>query len=146
MLALEATNIRYGSVPAADVAVAPPASAKKVDLGSLGALRGKDKADKNQKSPDTKGLKAVQAAAGFQVTAPDQIAGMQRSLVRLVGKGDSKAVVLAYGEGLGAIAVVERPGDARSVKQLAACPEFLSTAQGPRAVDSAWDHRRVVAR
>ena len=128
VLALEATNIRYGSVPAADVAVAPPASAKKVDLGSLGALGQKDKADKNQKAPDAKGLKAVQAAAGFQVTAPDQIAGMQRSLVRLVGKGDSKTVVVAYGEGLGAIAVVERPGNAKSSGQLGSLPGFRSTA------------------
>jgi outer membrane lipoprotein-sorting protein len=119
VLALEATNISYGSVPAADVAVAPPASAKKVNLGALGQ---QGKTDKNQKAPDATGLKAVQAAAGFQVTAPDQIAGMQRSLARLVGKGDSKTVVVAYGEGLGAIAVAERPATAKSTGPLGSLP------------------------
>jgi outer membrane lipoprotein-sorting protein len=114
VLALEATKIRFGPVPGANVDVSPPASAKKVDLGSLGgASRNGSHSDhkdgaKEKKQAEPTGLAAVRAAAGFSVAAPDQLAGLQRSAVRLVGHGDRKAVLVVYGEGLGAIAVVER--------------------------------------
>ena len=53
------------------------------------------------------GLAAVQAAAGFNVVAPDTLVGLPRQDVRLV----HKAVVVVYGQGLGAILVVERQAD-----------------------------------
>src|SRR5262249_58320510 len=39
---------------------------------------------------------------------PDTLVGLPRQDVRLVGNGDSKAAVVVYGQGLGAIVVVER--------------------------------------
>jgi outer membrane lipoprotein-sorting protein len=123
VLALEATNIRYGSVPARDVAVPPPAGAKKVDLGRPSAPEQRDKAGMSHQAPAAKGLGAVQAAAGFPVTAPDRLSGLHRSVVRLVGQGDKKAVLVVYGEGLGAIAVVERPVDATSGGQFGSLPK-----------------------
>jgi len=54
------------------------------------------------------GLQAVQAAASFPVVAPDTLVGLPRQDVRLVGNSDSKAALVVYGHGLGAIVVVER--------------------------------------
>jgi outer membrane lipoprotein-sorting protein len=105
-LALEADQISFGTVPDSDIQISPPAGAKVVDLssqtqGGTGAGNG---------TPVT-GLAAVQAAAGFPVTAPDTLVGLPRQDVRLVGPKDSPAALVVYGQGLGAIVVVERATD-----------------------------------
>jgi outer membrane lipoprotein-sorting protein len=108
-LALEATGISFGQVPDSDVAVAPPAGAKVVDLSSQAS--GQHKGD-GSKTPPVTGLAAVQAAVSFPVVAPDTLVGLPRQDVRLVGPQDSQSVIVVYGEGLGAIVVVERAIDA----------------------------------
>src|SRR5207245_4423249 len=55
------------------------------------------------------GLAAVQAAAGFPVVAPDTVVGLPRKDVRLVG---GQTALVAYGQGLGGVLVVERKADA----------------------------------
>jgi outer membrane lipoprotein-sorting protein len=106
-LALQATKISFGSVPDSDVAVAPPAGAKIVDLSSQATGQGG-----GSKTPPVTGLAAVQAAVSFPVVAPDSLVGLPRQDVTLVGPQDSKAVLVVYGQGLGAIAVLERAKDA----------------------------------
>ena len=108
-LRLQVTDISYGAVPTSDVAVSPPSDARVVDLGVIGAS---SSAKPDEGSPVT-GLDAVRAAAGFPVTAPDTLAGLARRDVRLVGAADSRAVLVVYGEGLGAIVVIERHADAQ---------------------------------
>jgi len=54
------------------------------------------------------GLDAVRAAAGFDVVAPDTIAGLARTNALLVG---GKQAILVYGEGPGSIVVAERKAD-----------------------------------
>jgi hypothetical protein len=108
-LRLEVTDISYGAVPLSDVAVAPPSDAQVVDLGAIGP---DSSAGADEASPVT-GLDAVRAAAGFPISAPDMLTGLPRREVRLVGGADSKAALVVYGEGLGAIVVVERQADAR---------------------------------
>jgi outer membrane lipoprotein-sorting protein len=108
VLELSATDISYGPVPASDVDVAPPTGAKSVDLGSL--TRNGTGASTGQ--VHVSGLQAVQAAATFPVVAPDTLVGLPRQDVRLVGNSDSKAAVVVYGHGLGAIVVVERQAQA----------------------------------
>ena len=106
-LELKATEITFGAVPDSDVQVAPPAGAKVVDISSptgAGSQHGGT-------APVT-GLPAVQAAADFPVTAPDTLVGLPRRDVRLVGPSDSRAALVVYGQGLGAIVVVERKQDA----------------------------------
>ena len=46
--------------------------------------------------------------------APDSLVGLPRKDVRLVGSSGSKTVLAVYGEGLGAILVVERKADGGS--------------------------------
>ena len=107
VIELVATDISYGPVAASDVDVSPPAGAKTVDLSPPA----KDTSGAGNDTSVT-GLAAVQAAAGFPVTAPDTLVGLPRKDVRLVGNGDSSAALAVYGEGLGAIVVVERKVDA----------------------------------
>ena len=103
-LRLEVTDISYGPVAADTVAISPPASAKVVDLGAIG----KHATSGQGAGAPVTGLAAVEAAAGFPVTAPDTLVGLPRRDVRLVGEGDSRAVLVVYGQGLGATFVVER--------------------------------------
>ena len=103
------TEISYGAVLLSDVAVPPPSDARVVDLGAIGASspEGQDEG-----SP-VSGLDAVRDAAGFPIVAPDTLADLPRRDVRLVGGEDSKAALVVYGEGLGAIVVVERHAGAQ---------------------------------
>ena len=104
-LELAVTGVEYGPVADANVDIKPPASAKVVDLGAPGSKQA-GSADHASIS----GLDAVQAAASFTVKAPDTLVGLPRRDVRLTGGTDagSQAVVVTYGQGLGAIVVIER--------------------------------------
>lgn len=104
VLELTTNDIAYGAVSSSSVDVAPPADAKVTDLGALAPGQ---KADSGSGAAVT-GLDAVRAAAGFPVTAPDTLVGLPRQDVRLVGSGDHRAAVVTYGQGLGAIVVVQR--------------------------------------
>src|SRR2546429_2557388 len=99
VLELAATDITYGAVPASDVGVTPPASAKTVDLGSL--TRNANTAQPGQVR--VTGLQAVQAAASFPVVAPDTLVGLPRQDVRLVGTSDSKGAWVVSCPGLGPV-------------------------------------------
>ena len=110
VLELAVTQISYGSVSAGDVDIQPPTGANVVDLTAP-----THDSSGSETSPVT-GLAAVQAAAGFPVTAPDTLVGLPRQDVRLVGGTDSKAALVVYGQGLGAIVVVERKADASQGK------------------------------
>jgi len=107
-LALTATKISFGAVASADVDISPPAGAKVVDLSS--AVQSHGGSDQGG-TTDTSGLAAVQAAVDFPVTAPDTLVGLPRQHVGLLGKDSALAV---YGQGLGAIVVVEHKADAGS--------------------------------
>lgn len=100
VLELKVTDISYGAVPASDVAVAPPAGAKVVDLSAPSGGKGP-----GAKQQPVTGLDAVQAALPFTLAAPDALGGRTRSEVRLVGKDSA---LLVYGQGAGAVAVLER--------------------------------------
>ena len=117
VLALEATNVSYGDVPNSDVQVSPPAGAKIVDLSSQaqGGTNGSS-------TPPVTGLDAVTKATPFTVVAPDTLVGLPRQDVRLVG---GKTVIAVYGQGLGAIVVVERAPDtgAKQAGPLDALPQ-----------------------
>jgi outer membrane lipoprotein-sorting protein len=108
VLELTTNDITYGPVSSDTVDVAPPADAKVTDLGALTPGQTNDTGS----GAAITGLDAVRAAAGFPVTAPDTLVGLPRRDVRLVGSSDHKAAVVTYGQGLGAIVVVQRPAPA----------------------------------
>ena len=130
-LSLDVTDISFGDVSNSDVQVAPPAGTKIVDLST----QAQGSASGSGQSPAITGLAAVQAAATFPVTAPDSLVGLTRRDVRLVGPTDSRSAVAVYGEGLGAIVVVERPQDTSgggAPSQLQALPS-ISLSDGATA-------------
>jgi hypothetical protein len=47
----------------------------------------------------------------FSLVAPDSLDGLARSDVRLLGSGSTAGALIAYGQGLGAITVVEHAAD-----------------------------------
>ena len=108
VLQLEVTDISYGAVADSDVNVTPPANAKVVDVAPENAPN----AGGNGAQPIT-GLDAVQAAAGFTVTAPPTLVGLTQKSVRLVDWNGTKVAVAIYGKGLGAIVVAELPATAK---------------------------------
>jgi hypothetical protein len=118
VLALDVTDISYGSVDAGALTIAPPATARIVDLGSLGHATGSDTSAKHE----TQGLSAVSAAVSFKLSAPDTLVGLPRTGVRLIRDGSDPAALVTYGKGLGAIAVLER-----AVKQSDQSPSPLSS-------------------
>ncbi len=120
VLALRATGVSYGAVPAGDLDITPPGNARKVELGgSTGTegTRGGTAAGRR-----VSGLAAVQARLPFAVSAPPELVGLPRRSVRLIGGSQNGALVL-YGQGLGAIAVVERRASAASGDQLSQLPK-----------------------
>jgi hypothetical protein len=110
VLELKATSIRYGSVPLPTVAITPPAGATVVDLAPpAGREHGKNKA-RPGKLP-------------FQLVAPATLAGLKRSATHAVGTGPHRGALVVYGEGFGAIAVLERAaGENTTPAQLKALP------------------------
>ncbi len=108
VLALTATDITYGPVASTDVDVSPPAGAKVVDLG------GRTTDGSGSSTPPVTGVDAVQAALSFPLAAPDSLVGLPRQTVQLLDSHDSKGALVVYGQGLGAIVVVERPAGAPS--------------------------------
>ena len=109
VLELEATSIRYGSVPLSTVAIAPPAGATVVDLATpTGHERGKSHV-RPGKLP-------------FKLVAPASLAGLKHTATHAVGKGPHRGALVVYGEGLGAIAVLERAAGENTPAQLKALP------------------------
>ena len=102
VLGLTATDISYGVVSPSDFAVSPPTGAKIIDLGAPHATA---VAHAGPQAP-VSGVAAVSARLPFTVSAPARLAGRSRHAVRLLG---SDSALIAYGAGLGAIAVIESP-------------------------------------
>jgi hypothetical protein len=104
VLALDVTDISYGSVDQSALAITPPASAKVVDLGPLTHAG----AAGSPGPSETTGLAPVSAAVPFTLAAPDTLVGLPRTGVRLISDGKEPAALVTYGKSLGAIAVIER--------------------------------------
>jgi outer membrane lipoprotein-sorting protein len=113
VLAVEATDISYGPVPASDVAPALPRGTKVVNV-DVPATHGARPA--HAKGTRISGVTAVRRAAGFSVAAPARLAGLPRTSVRLVRLAGKPAAFSTYGRGLGAIAVLQQraPADGKS--------------------------------
>jgi outer membrane lipoprotein-sorting protein len=111
VLALEATNVTYGAIPAADFQAAPPAGAKvvQVDPGNHGSGATPDKAGK---APEVTGVDAVAKQLDFPLVAPAALAGLPRQDVRLVDFDGASGALTTYGKGLGAIVVLQRKAPA----------------------------------
>jgi len=103
VLELSATEIGFGPVPDSVFEISPPPGAKVVELNPPG-----EGADEGSGEPVT-GMDAVQAKTSFPISAPANLARMERDQVRLIASGEEAGTLVTYGKGLGGLAVLELP-------------------------------------
>jgi outer membrane lipoprotein-sorting protein len=100
VLELEADEVSYGAIDAGVFDTKPPAGSEIVEL---------DPPDHASGEPSrVRGVDAVQERLGFDLSAPYRLAGLPRTDVRLVDANGSPAALSVYGEGMGAILVLQR--------------------------------------
>jgi outer membrane lipoprotein-sorting protein len=124
VLDLEATDVSYDAVPDSAVSVAPPAGATVNDFSPKQAHAARNGRSDLAGHTAVEGVDAVQRKLGFRVSAPATLAGLPRREVRLVRLGDEQGALAIYGEGFGAIGVLQhkaapsknRGGDDRSLR------------------------------
>ena len=104
VLALEATEISFGTVPDDTFDVPMPTGVKPQTLRGHHE-RGRDG---HHRKPVT-GLARVQRKLGFDLSAPAQLEGRKRDIVALVGHDKRhRAALVTYGRSLDGIAVIEK--------------------------------------
>jgi outer membrane lipoprotein-sorting protein len=113
VLELTATDISFGKVPASTFKISPPTGANVVhtNLSGGGAAH---HSKSHAKQHETTGVAAVARALPFKLAAPSTAAGLHRSTVALLHGGSHPAAIVTYGQGLGAVAVVEQVSSGRS--------------------------------
>ncbi len=119
VLELAASNVKYGPVSPGVLSASTPPGAKVVDVKVPSSTTAKDskrahagKADKaHATKAEVTGVSAVQAKLPFTLAAPDRLAELPRTNVRLLEMNGHPAALVTYGQHLGAIAVLERSAD-----------------------------------
>ena len=102
VLELEATDVAYGRVPAADLAVQAPAGTSVTEIDPVVA-------DGPQGAPGrVHGVRAVARRLPFELAAPASLAGLPRTDVRLTRHAGELGALSVYGDGLGAVLVFQR--------------------------------------
>jgi outer membrane lipoprotein-sorting protein len=123
VLQLKATDISYGTVPASVFAISPPTGAKVVKISSpathtAGAAVAHGSKPGARKHPaEVTGPKAVSSHLPFTLAAPQTLVGLPRRTVKLLDWGGSPAALVAYGQNLGGIAVIEQTPSSASATQ-----------------------------
>jgi outer membrane lipoprotein-sorting protein len=113
VLELEATEISYDAVPDSAVRVTAPADAEVVDLGAPSGIKPSARGRAEGRAhAAAAGPAAVQRELGFELAAPARLAGLPRKEVRLVTFDGKKGALAIYGQGMGAIVVVQRKAEA----------------------------------
>ncbi len=113
VLELAATDVSYDAVSESDVNVSPPKDAKVNDLtpkdgpGAGAGTHGPGGERAHAKPGAAQSLASVQRALGYDIAAPDTLAGLPRKAVRLVTLDGEDAALTIYGKGFGAIAVLQ---------------------------------------
>lgn len=133
VLELAASNVTYGTVDSSVFSIQKPSGYHAVNVATPSsasssqtpATRGKE-----GRHSDITGVSAVAKALKFKLSAPASLAGRKRQSVSLLGSG-RRGALLIYGQGLGAIVVMEQPAGAGGASQIQ-----LSSTQG--------DHQRGV--
>jgi outer membrane lipoprotein-sorting protein len=101
VLELEADEVSYGKIDDATFEADPPPAANIVEVDPMTT-------DAHGEPTRVRGVEAVRRELGFELSAPDELAGLPRTDVRLVDAGGKPAALSVYGEGMGAILVLQR--------------------------------------
>jgi outer membrane lipoprotein-sorting protein len=111
VLELEADEVSYGAIPASTFEADPPEGTRIVEIDPVTT-------DVHGKPTRVHGVKAVQRELDFQLSAPDELAGLPRTDVRLVNAGGKPGALSVYGEGMGAILVLQQKAGAEGEPEL----------------------------
>ncbi|HEY2007259.1 MAG TPA: hypothetical protein VGG87_12450, partial [Solirubrobacteraceae bacterium] len=115
VLALAATDISYGKIPASDFNVTPAAGSKVVKISTAEiASHTKAKAGRHAHQAEVSGARAVAAKLPFKLRAPNALVAIPRQSVRLLSWGGKPAALVTYGKGLGGIVVIEQTAPAKA--------------------------------
>jgi outer membrane lipoprotein-sorting protein len=125
VLQLEATHISYKPIAASTFAVTPPSRAKVTQVSAP---------DHSPASaghaPDVSGRAAVARQLAFPLAAPKRLAGLPLQEVRLVKSQDGNGALSVYGQGLGAILVLQGKGGDNPLSSLKLPKIALGRATG----------------
>jgi hypothetical protein len=135
VLALTATNISYGQIADSDLSITPPAGDKVVKVSTAGshgvaplapqaAAKAARAMHAQAKHAHVSGVAAVARHVSFTLAAPKALAGLPRADVSLLDWGGKPAALVTYGQGLGAIAVIEQSASGQ------AAPSAASSGRG----------------
>jgi outer membrane lipoprotein-sorting protein len=105
VLELEADDVSYGAIADSTFEADPPKGTRLVEIDPVTG------SDAHGRPTRVHGVDAVQEKLGFELSAPKELAGLPRTSVRLVDAGGSPAALSVYGEGMGAILVLQREAD-----------------------------------
>src|SRR5215207_7679353 len=100
VLELEASYVSYGEIDGSTFDVEPPKGTRVVDIDPV-TVDGRGRATR------VRGVEAVQRRLPFELSAPAELAGLPRTEVRLDNGGGSPGALSVYGEGMGAIVVLQ---------------------------------------
>jgi outer membrane lipoprotein-sorting protein len=106
VLELKVTDISYGAVSSSVFDISPPPNAQVTNVNPPAHQEN----GQRDAAPVT-GLQAVQQQTSFPIAAPQTLAGLPQNEVRLIQSGKDAGALVTYGQGLGGIAVIERPAD-----------------------------------
>ncbi len=115
VLELTATQVSFDAPAAGDLTVSPPANAKVVELSQMTGA-GEAKAGATHARTAAEKAKAATAPVSlpFTLDAPNALAGLPKTAVKLVNLGNKPAALVTYGQHLGAIVVLERQAAAKA--------------------------------
>jgi outer membrane lipoprotein-sorting protein len=100
VLELEADDVSYGPIDDSTFETEPPEGTRVVEIDPV-------LLDAGGNPTRVRGVEAVQQRVPFQLSAPAELAGLPRKEVRLVDAGGSPGAMSVYGEGMGAIVVLQ---------------------------------------
>jgi outer membrane lipoprotein-sorting protein len=137
VLSLTVTDISFGKVPASNLAV-PLAPGTKVVKVHMPTHPAQPAASARKHQPAITGPAAVARAVPFRLSAPASVVGLPRHSVRLVSFAGSKTAMAVYGQGLGALVVLEQPVPAKATHSpLAALPTVSINGASAHELDTA---------
>jgi len=112
VLQLAATDVSFGAVPAGDFQISPPPDAKVVKIStqklSASVHRSARRVRRDARHAAVSGAAAVASRVPFKLAAPGTLAGLPRRSVSLLDWAGHPAALVAYGQNLGGIAVIEQ--------------------------------------
>jgi hypothetical protein len=120
VLELRATDISYGPVDSSVFSISPPSGATVVKVatpsatGAAGAAERGAKRHGQKAHADVTGAAAVARHVPFKLLAPSSLVGLPQRSVTLLDWGGSPAALVAYGQNLGGIAVIEQASKSAS--------------------------------